>query len=137
MADNLRSVTELPILKDVPNGTYTVVVDGSTAKLAPYGGGGGASAINIVYETADMSTFTCNMSYEEMHAALVEGNGVASVSISVPMFGGILAKSNFWSFVNGAALDSDSVFIFNCDTGSDALVKIVHAADNTITVVGF
>lgn len=132
MADNLRSITELPVLNEVPDGTYTVVVDGGTAKLAPYGGG--AEAIKIVYTTTDMSECTCNMTYEEIYEALVVEEKMAVIEVS---FGGVmtLAKSGLWSFMNGAAIGSETGFNFSFDMVSD-FMRIVHTNDDTIAVYG-
>lgn len=134
MADNLRSITELPVLTEVPDGTYTVVVvDGGTAKLAPYGGGG-AEAVEIVYTTADMATFTCNKTYAEMYEKLVTGKGVANIKIAVAG-AGMLGAASSWSFLDYTNFGGAANFVSTCDNG-DSFIRVVHGSDDTVTVTG-
>ncbi len=129
MADNLRSITELEVLTEVPDGTYTVVVDGGTAKLAPYGGGG-AEAIEIVYTTADGVTVTCDKTYEEIYEALVTGNGVANVKIVVE--GTLFSAGNWWSFAIGPMTESEyDYFIFSANIGT-GIFMLYHNSNNEI-----
>lgn len=135
MADNLRSITELEVLTEVPDGTYTVVVDGGTAKLAPYGGGG-AEAIEIVYTSADsFETFTCNRTYAEIYAALMTYNGVANIKIALKDeaegIDGVIFAFDSWMFINGV-LFGESVSQFGFETPLGFV--IVHDSTDTITV---
>lgn len=133
MANNLRSITELPVLTEVPDGTYTVVVDGSTAKLAPYGGGG-AEAIEITYTTADMQTFTCDKTFTEIREKLVVGKGIASIKIAVAN-AGILAAASSWSFLDRTNFGGTAKFVATYDDGNN-FIRVIHANDETITVTG-
>ena len=133
MANNLRNITELPVLTEVPDGTYTVVVDGGTAKLAPYGGGGGAEAIEVTYTTADMQTFTCDKTYEELYEALVVNNGIA---VGKLMMGDVamIGKTGLWSFANAEAVGGvGSAFVFAMSIGSST-TTLLHSNEDVITV---
>jgi len=131
MANNLRSITELPVLIEVPDGTYTVVVDGGTAKLAPYGGGG-AEAVEVTYTTADMLTFTCDKTYAEMYEALVASNGIAVAKLSL---GGAatLGKTGLWGFKDDTAMGGEGASILFMLYTGDGFTILSHGADDTIT----
>lgn len=134
MADNLRSITELEVLTEVPDGTYTVVVDGGTAKLAPYGGGG-AEAIEIVYTSADGETVTCDKTYEEIYEALVTNNGVAIAKFRMEVDTGTAEyRSSFWNLMDYTSVGGPAAFVFVWDFGG-SLLRVIHESSNTITAV--
>lgn len=71
-----KTANNLPILEEVTETTYALVEDGGTLKRVPGSSlGGGAGNFCVITEhmentNGENSTYTCNMTYEELKGAI-------------------------------------------------------------------
>lgn len=120
---NLRNITSLEALTEVPDGTYTLVVVDGVAKLAPYGGGGGG----VLFIDIDVDNGTCSKTYAEVYEAFATNGYTVLANISTPDVS--LVSTAFMAAPAGIFADN-AVIMFDVKFSAIMLLD-----DNTVTMI--
>lgn len=121
---NLRNITSLEALTEVPDGTYTLVVVDGVAKLAPYGGGGGG----VLFIDIDLDNRTCSKTYAEVYEAFATNGYTVLANISATSVDLSLVSTAFIAAPAGIFGDNAAIVF---DVGFNT-IKLLD--DNTVTM---
>lgn len=132
---NYKTADKLPILEEVTENTYALVEDGGALKRVPgsmLGGSAGSGNVCVITEhmvdgNSDNSTYTCNMTYDELRTAL-ENRTLSGFNIIVyyAIFFGVY-------IFNELRLDGDIIQITWRRPYSDNIYGVYYCPDDTIT----